>query len=339
MAIERRVRATQFRDVKGSDRQKWATAVTYDTVDDFGTIWLPGVFDKTLSERMPTMLYGHDWENLGHVLGKGIDHRQTPVDVGPPGIDVLMEFDDPEYVPMVRQAIYQVENKTLRDVSVGFVREEWLRQGELTQEQRSMGAKEAMQSAGLDEMSLVVRGAVTGAHMRSRRGKTTVDLDAVLEIARRKAAGELTDDEAKAAIDLLAADEDTTADTSGDETGSGAGQGDDSTDAPPDMTDDIDAALAMIGRAGPRIERRFPNILNDDVRAMLNAALKMRFPGGDGQWMWIRDFSDTEVIFDLEGYDNAGCYRMGYSLVKNLVQLDAVDPMAVTAKTTYVPKK
>lgn len=339
MALERRVYATQFRDVKGSTRQKWTTAVTYDTVDDFGTIWLPGVFDKSLTERMPTMLYGHDWENLGHVLGKGIDTRQTPVDVGPPGVDVLIEFDDPDYVPMVRQAMYQVDNKTLRDVSVGFEREQWLRMGELTQEQRSIGGKEAMQSAGMDELSLVVRGAVPGAQFRSRRGKGTIDLDAVLEIAKRKAAGELTDDEAKAAIDLLAGDEDTTDDKNGDETDPGAGQGGDPADTTEDMTDDIDAALALIGRAVPPREKRFVDVLSDDVRTMLSAALKMRFPGGDGQWMWIRDFSDTEVIFDLEGYDNAGCYRMGYSLAKGLVKLDAGDPLAVQPKTTYIPKK
>lgn len=247
MALERRIRTTQFRDVRGSDRQKWATAVTYDTVDDFGTIWLPGVFDKALTERMPTMLYGHDWENLSHVLGKGIDHRQTPVDVGPPGVDVLLEFDDPEYVPMVRQAMWQVEHKTLKDVSVGFVREEWLRSADLTQEQRSMGGKEAMQSAGMDDLSLVVRGAVAGAQIRGRRGKGTVDLDAVLEIAKRKAAGELTDEEAKAAIDLLV-------DGDPDE----APEGDEK--PPPneqpepveDLTEDIDNALALIGRSAGR---------------------------------------------------------------------------------------
>jgi len=335
MTIERRVRPTQFRDVKGSTRQKWATAVTYDTVDDFGTIWLPGVFDKALSERMPTMLYGHDWENLSHVLGKGIDTRQTPVDVGPAGVDVLLEFDDPEYVPMVRQAMYQVENKTLRDVSVGFVREEWLRAGDLSQEQRSMGAKEAMQSAGLDELSLVVRGAVTGAQIRGRRGKGTVDLDAVLEIAKRKAAGELTDEEAKAAVDLLAGPDE---------------QGPEGTPPPPatedepdpgaeDLDDDLEAALALIGRSAPRRERRFPNLLSDDVRAMLSAALKMRFPVGNDRWLWIRDFSDTEVIFDLEGYDTPGCYRIGYGLVKGLVKLDAGEPTPVQPKTTYIPRK
>lgn len=334
MALERRVYPTQFRDVQGSTRQKWATAVTYDTVDDFGTIWLPGVFDKALDERMPTMLYGHDWENLSHVLGKGIDHRQTPADVGPPGVDVLLEFDDPDFVPMVRQAQWQVEHKTLRDVSVGFVREEWLRSGDLSQEQRSMGGKEAMQQAGMDELSLVVRGAVPGAQVRGRRGKGTVDLDAVLEIARRKAAGELTDDEAKAAVDLLAADEDPATDAGTDPPPAGE----------PPVIDtaaldaELDAALAKIGRTAPR-ERRFPNILNDDVRTMLSAALKMRFPGGENRWMWIRDFSDNEVIFDLEGYDDPGCYRMGYSLVKGLVRLDAGEPMAVQPKTTYIPKK
>lgn len=213
--IERRCYRTEFRDVPGSKgRQKWATAVTYNQVDDWGTIWLPGVFDEALGERMPTMLYGHDWYSLEHVLGKGIDFRQTPD--GPPGVDVLLEFDDPEFVPMVRQAMWQVDNKTLRDVSVGFDRKEWRRREELTPEQLAGGAEEAMVAAGMDELSIVVRGAVPGAAFRAKRGAKVVDLDAVVAIAKRKAAGELSDEEAQAALDLLATGEDPPAPPSGD---------------------------------------------------------------------------------------------------------------------------
>jgi hypothetical protein len=205
MTTERRIFRGEFRDVPGSKgRQKWATAVQYNVVDEYGTVWLPGVFDEALGERMPTILYGHDWYNLEHVLGSGIDFRQTPADVGPPGVDVLMEFAN---VPAAELAMKLLAadatsaGSVLRDVSVGFDRREWLNRDKLDPELLAAGATEAMVRAAMDELSLVVRGAVPGAQVRGRRG--VVDLDAVVEIAKRKAAGELTDTEAQAALDLL----------------------------------------------------------------------------------------------------------------------------------------
>lgn len=254
-AVERRTYRTEFREVPGSGgRQRWATAVRYNVVDDYGTLWLPGVFDEALAQRMPTVLYGHDWSTLDHVLGSGIDFRQTPADVGPPGVDVLVEFADPELIPASRLAMALLSpsatsrGAVLEDVSVGFERREWLRRDKLTPEQLAEGAEEAMVRAGMDELSLVVRGAVPGAQVRGRRG--VVDLDAVVEIAKRKAAGELSDAEAQAALDLLAGG-DAPAEPS---EGAGAAEGDDAPPPPPpvDMSAEIDAALAAIGRSASR---------------------------------------------------------------------------------------
>lgn len=209
MTIERRVFRGEFRDVPGSNgRQKWATAVAYNVADDYGTLWLPGCFDDALEERMPTILYGHDWGDLDHVLGSGIDYRQTPVDVGPPGVDVLIEFADVPSADLAMKLLDQAatsKGAVLRDVSVGFERREWLKRAELSPELLALGAEEAMVRAGMDELSLVVRGAVPGAQVRGRRG--AVDLDAVMEIARRRAAGEITEAEAQAAVDLLAGEQ------------------------------------------------------------------------------------------------------------------------------------
>lgn len=247
MTIERRVRPLELREaVKGSNgRQRWATAVTYGTVDDYGTTWTPGVFTEALGERMPTILYGHDWWNLGHVLGAGIDHREADY-----GVDVLIQFADPDEIPAARTAMYLAENKIIRDVSVGFVRHKWREGKELTEAERALGASEAMDVAGMDELSLVVRGAVPGAAMRSKlqaaRRSGVVDLDAVMEIARRKTVGEITDAEAQAAIDLLTEDpaqpsgDDPPADepADGEPEGQGGAPDHDAVDA------DLDAALA-----------------------------------------------------------------------------------------------
>lgn len=202
--LERRIFAgAQFRDVPGSNgRQKWATAVTYNTVDSYGTLWRPGVFDEALREKMPVILYGHDWYSLDHVLGRGIDFRQTP-DGMPPGVDVLMEFA--EGIPAADLALKLLapgattKGAVLRDVSVGFERREWARRQDLTPEELKLGAEEAMIRAGMDELSLVVAGAVPGAQVRSR-----LSIDDVVELAKRRAAGELSDAEAQAALDLLA---------------------------------------------------------------------------------------------------------------------------------------
>lgn len=209
MTIERRVFRGEFRDVEGSKgKQKWATAVAYNVTDEYGTLWVPGVFDEALKERMPTILYGHDWSTLDHVLGRGIDFRQTPADIGPPGVDVLMEFAD---VPAAKLAMALLDGRAtskgavLSDVSVGFERREWTKRDALTPEQLALGAQEAMIKAGMDELSLVVRGAVPGAQVRGRRG--SVSLDDVIELARKRAAGDLTDAEAQAALDLLAGGE------------------------------------------------------------------------------------------------------------------------------------
>lgn len=228
--IERRVYRTEFRDVPGSHgRQRWATAVTYGGADQYGTLWLPSCFNAGLEERMPTILYGHDWTSLEHVLGQGIDYQDTPE-----GCQVLIEFADPELVSGARLAmtLSAPPNPILSDVSVGFDRQEWTALDDLTAEQRAAGAKEAMVRAQMDELSLVIRGAVNGAQMRDRRswvidgtvltepvqpaepvratkplevhvGNSTIDIDALIALAKRKAAGDIDDRQIRAALEII----------------------------------------------------------------------------------------------------------------------------------------
>lgn len=342
MKIERRTFRSEFRDVPGSNgRQKWATAVRYNVVDDYGTMWMPGVFDAALEERMPTILYGHDWYSLDHVLGSGVDFRQTPADVGPPGVDVLMEFVDVDAAELAMKLLAPdatSRGPVLRDVSVGFDRYEWLTRDKLSKEQVAEGAMEAMVRAGMDELSLVVRGAVPGAQVRSRGA---LDLDAVVEIAKRKAAGELSDAEAQAAVDLLAKDKSTDAgaDNSGADSALPQANGSGSADTAADIANldaELDAALEAIGRSVPRRERRFADIMADDVRRMLDVALRDRLQPTPGeQWVWIRDFSDSVVIFDTEGAGWGGTYKLAYSMQSGLVVLDSSAPQRVVPKTTY----
>lgn len=207
----------EIRAVDGSNgRQFWAMPVAYEVVDDYGTIWTRGVFDKSVRDKMPVLLYGHDWTNVASVLGRGIDYRDA--DDGPRTLFELTDFDEH---PHTRQVAAQINEGTLVDMSVGFDRRRWTgswepTDGPLSAEDATKvgpnGAKpvERMLEAGWDETSLVVAGAVPGSKVltgvRSVRTASglTVPVDSVVDLARLQSEGEITHDEALAALRLLA---------------------------------------------------------------------------------------------------------------------------------------
>jgi phage head maturation protease len=188
---------SEIRVVPGSNgRQFWAHPLQYNVVDDYGSLWSGGVFDEDAAERLPTLLYGHDWISLSNVLGRGIDYQDTRERPR-----VLYEFDDFDAVPSARQAAAQVNSGTLKDMSVGFRRKEGgtVARDLLSDEDRALGAKERIVKAGWDETSLVVRGAVPGAQVasqvRSRPGQVITD---VADLLRR---GTLSESRAKLLIE------------------------------------------------------------------------------------------------------------------------------------------
>lgn len=171
-------------------------AIRPNVVDDYGSMWNPAAFDRSLSERMPTLCWSHDWSEP---LGPPVGFRSTP-----DGPDIDFVFSDFDAVPQARRAHAQVLDGTIVDCSVGFSN---ARRRDPTTEERSRfpGVVEVIEEADLDEVSLVLRGAVPGAKVVSARG-AKVELDAVVELGRRVVAGEITEDEAKAALELLGGD-------------------------------------------------------------------------------------------------------------------------------------
>lgn len=213
--------AAEIRAVPGSNgRQFWTLPLAYEVVDDYGTIWTRGVFDKSVTEKMPALMWGHaGWTDIDQMMGGAIDYRDS--DRGPEALYELLDF---EAQPKARilAALIEPHERTgqpfVRDMSVGFDRREWEGNGgqrDLKSEDREMRdrrgrpALERMIEAGWDETSSVVAGAVPGAgaltpvRMAQTRSGLAVPLDDVVEIAKRKAAGDLTDAEAQAALDLL----------------------------------------------------------------------------------------------------------------------------------------
>lgn len=75
----------------------------------------------------------------------------------------------------------------------------------------------------------------------------------------------------------------------------------------------------------------------NDKRERLNTALTDRFAGPD-TYVWIRDFGDDWVVYELEGPDGCVNYRLGYTVDKaDNVTLDPGTPEPVEVRTTYEP--
>lgn len=234
-----------------------AMPLIYDVVDDYGTIWTPGVFDGA---RLPVLCYGHEgWDDLTAVLGRAIDYTDRPE-----GPEYLYTFDDFEIVPTAAQAAHQLASGTLREFSVGFERRSWDggytgdgQAGPLSEADQLAGATERMISAEHLEDSIVIAGAVPGTKLLSMRGKLAalragepgVFEDLIVSLARQIAAGELTRDEAIAAIDLAAGPTPPAPDPDPDLTPTGG------TGSPPapaiddTMTSEADAAMEALGLA------------------------------------------------------------------------------------------
>jgi HK97 family phage prohead protease len=166
-------------------------------VDDYGSLWNPHAFDESLATRLPTLCWAHDWSEP---LGPAVDYKLS--DDGP---SVRFTFSDFEAVPQARRAHAQVGDGTITDCSVGF----WnVKRRDPTDEEVEQypGVTEVIEKADLDEVSLVLRGAVPGAKVLAVRS-AKVAVDAAVELARRVQEGELTQEEAKTALDLLAQEE------------------------------------------------------------------------------------------------------------------------------------
>lgn len=199
MTIERRsvrnveIRATEVDGKPGVTLH----AIRPGVVDDYGSVWMPDTFDESLAQRLPTLCWAHDWSEP---LGPGVDYE-----TGEDGPAIRFAFSDFDAVPIARRAHAQVADGTIQDCSVGFYNA--TRRDPTEQERKAYpGVKEVILKAQLDEVSLVLRGAVPGAKVLAVRG-AKVAVDAAVDLARRVQEGEITQDQAKAALDLLATDD------------------------------------------------------------------------------------------------------------------------------------
>lgn len=90
------------------------------------------------------------------------------------------------------------------------------------------------------------------------------------------------------------------------------------------------AVLAVLESARAREAGRLDSDRQEQFRQAVRDA-----HGSDSGDVWVRDFDDTDVYFERYGED-AGTFRQAYSEDDDGITLTG-DPVAVTARTTYVP--
>lgn len=148
-------------------------------VDDYGSLWKPDTFDRSLQVRKPVLCWAHDWTDP---FGPCVRAQATHA-----GPVLEFRFSSFDAVPSARRAHAQLQDGTITDCSVGFSN---ATRREPTASERSKfpGVREIIENAQLDEVSLVLRGAVPGAKVLATRS-ATISEGEVYEIARKVADG------------------------------------------------------------------------------------------------------------------------------------------------------
>jgi hypothetical protein len=73
-----------------------------------------------------------------------------------------------------------------------------------------------------------------------------------------------------------------------------------------------------------------------DTEQALGEALKEKF-GADRTYVWVRDFDESTVWYQLETPDESATYALAYTITDALVVTFDGEPSKVTARTEYVP--
>lgn len=191
-------RAVTPREVRVSDdgHRVEAVVLVYNVVDDYRTVFRPGCFAESLEKRMPRMCWGHDWLDP---IGRWTDYKDTDTE-----LTLVGALDDFDAVPRARQASSQMKSGTIDQFSVGFMR---LADEVVDEDEFDERGITAIVKGGLDETSPVLVAAVPGTHLvdiRSARRAALVQVDAAIEMQRRVTEGEISQEEAEAAMRLMA---------------------------------------------------------------------------------------------------------------------------------------
>ncbi|CAI9417336.1 hypothetical protein [Nocardioides sp. T2.26MG-1] len=98
-------------------------------------------------------------------------------------------------------------------------------------------------------------------------------------------------------------------------------------------------SLVESARANARaIERGIDESTVNDTREALQTILRDAYGGGDHTWVYVRDFDDSTVWFEIDSPgDDAGIYGQEYSTADNGALALTGDRTEVRVQTTFVP--
>lgn len=76
----------------------------------------------------------------------------------------------------------------------------------------------------------------------------------------------------------------------------------------------------------------------NDKRDRLYNLITERFGGGERTWVWVRDFGDDWVVYEIENDQGCTTWRLGYTVdAADDLTLDPGDPAEVEVTTRYEP--
>lgn len=76
----------------------------------------------------------------------------------------------------------------------------------------------------------------------------------------------------------------------------------------------------------------------NDKRDRLYNLLTERFGGGERTWVWVRDFGDDWVVFEVENDSGCTTWKLGYTVdADDNLDLDTAEPVEVEVHTRYEP--
>jgi len=151
------VQITEFREAgEGKTPGFTARALNYGVRDSYGTSWAPGVFSASLRDKLPPVVWGHDWNDP---IGRVVSYTD-----GADGLDIDVELDDFDAVPRAKQAYAQLRSGTMKEFSFAFLRGKSRPDPELRDTTQ-------ITEAEVDEFSVVLNGSVPGTAVNAIRSR------------------------------------------------------------------------------------------------------------------------------------------------------------------------
>ena len=147
-----------------------ARVLTYGTVDSYATTFAKGVFTESMQDRMPRIVWSHDWADVIGVW-QGYEEDDSGLTlIGQLDLDMIPGTNTPA-VPRAHQALAQLRSGSIDQFSVGF----W----PLDYREVTMDGQEVVEftRGTLDEASLVMVGAVPGTKLLALRDGKLRDND------------------------------------------------------------------------------------------------------------------------------------------------------------------